>query len=104
MALPVTSNTKELKLFSVHQTPSTTANKGTLAINQRQAIAIRLQKEKKGWSKSTATCWVSTAGTTQIGWISGSEHFAALSEQAQHGNWTLPACPLCSHCRELPWH
>lgn len=47
MALPVTSNTKELKLFSVHQTPSTTANKGTLAINQRQAIAIRLQKEKK---------------------------------------------------------
>lgn len=47
MALPVTSNTKELKLFSVHQTPSTTANKGTLAINQRQAIAIRLQNEKK---------------------------------------------------------
>lgn len=47
MALPVTSNTKELKLFSVHQTPFATANKGTLAINQRQAIAIRLQKEKK---------------------------------------------------------
>lgn len=77
MALPVTCNTKELKLFSVHQIISTIANKVTLAVNQRQeATAIRLQKGKNGWNKSTAACWVGTAGTTHTVWISGSEHFA----------------------------